>query len=111
MDVHVRRAVTSGLRRRGVDILTAQDDGTTRYEDPDLLDRALELGRVLFTQDDDLLHEAAVRQRRGKAFAGVIYAHQQNITMRQCIDDLELLAKAAHAEELANCVIFLPLRA
>jgi hypothetical protein len=27
MDVHVRRAVTEGLRMRGVDVLTAQDDG------------------------------------------------------------------------------------
>jgi hypothetical protein len=26
-DVHVRRAVTEGLRLRGVDILTAQEDG------------------------------------------------------------------------------------
>jgi len=27
MDVHVRRAVTVGLRLRGVDVLTAQEDG------------------------------------------------------------------------------------
>ena len=26
MDVHVRRAVTAGLRLRGVDVLTAQED-------------------------------------------------------------------------------------
>lgn len=58
MDVHVRRAVTEGLRLRGVDVLTAQEDGTRRLADPLLLDRANELGRVLFTQDDDLLREA-----------------------------------------------------
>jgi predicted nuclease of predicted toxin-antitoxin system len=67
----------------GVDVLTAQEDGTTRLDDDKLLDRALELGRVLFTQDDDLLNETALlRQRRGLPFAGVIYAHQQNITVR-----------------------------
>ena len=27
MSVHVRRAVTAGLRLRGVDVLTAQEDG------------------------------------------------------------------------------------
>ena len=27
MDVHVRRVVTDGLRSRGVDVLTAQEDG------------------------------------------------------------------------------------
>ena len=49
MDGHVRRAVTAGLRLRGVDILTAQENGTGKLPDPDLLDRATELGRVLFT--------------------------------------------------------------
>jgi hypothetical protein len=39
---------------------------------PDLLDRASELGRVLFTMDDDLLVEAAARQNQGVAFGGVI---------------------------------------
>ena len=110
MDVHVRRPVTTGLRVREVDVLTAQEDGTTRWDDPDLLDRALELERVLFTQDDDLLNEAALRQRSGKAFAGVIYAHQQNITVRRSIEDLELLAKACEPAELANRVVFLPLK-
>lgn len=82
MDVHVRRPVTTALRRRGVDVLTAQEDGTARLEDDKLLDRALEVTRVLFTQDDDLLNEAAARQRSGQKFAGVIYTHQQNITVR-----------------------------
>ena len=51
MDVHVPGQVTRGLRLRGVDVLTAQEDGTTTFPDPDLLDRATALGRVLFTQD------------------------------------------------------------
>ena len=54
MDVHVRWAITAGLRRRGVDVLTAQQDGAARFEDPALLDRATQLGRVLVSQDDDL---------------------------------------------------------
>lgn len=40
MDVHVRWAITAGLRRRGLDVLTAQEDGAARFEDPALLDRA-----------------------------------------------------------------------
>ena len=109
MDVHVRRPVTTGLRRRGVEVLTAQEDGTATLDDDELLDRALDLGRVLFTQDDDLLEEAAARQRTGRLFAGVIYAHQQNITVRQTIDDLELIAKACESKELENNVVYLPL--
>lgn len=58
MDVHIRRAVTDGLRLRGVDVLTAQQDLSDELSDDALLDRTTDLGRVLFTQDDDLLLEA-----------------------------------------------------
>jgi hypothetical protein len=110
MDVHVRRSVTTALRLRGVHVLTAQEDGTARWDDGPLLDRATELGRVLFSQDEDLLIEAASRQAQGQPFAGVIYAHQQNVTIRRCLDDLELLAKVCEPLELANRVVYLPLR-
>lgn len=110
MDVHVRRAVTVGLRLRGADILTAQGDGAGEFDDLHLLDRATELGRVLFTQDDDLLKEAARRQETGERFAGVIYAHQLNVTVGQCIEDLELIARATEPEEWANLVTYLPLK-
>lgn len=72
MDHHVPRAITNGLRLRGVDVLTAHEDRTSELRDPALLDRAAELGRVLFTQDDDLLTEATRRQQREQSFHGVI---------------------------------------
>lgn len=50
MDVHVRQAVTNGLRLRGIDVITAQEDGATMFDDAELLDRASQLRRVLFTQ-------------------------------------------------------------
>jgi len=64
MDVHVPYAVTIALRLRGVDVLTAQEDGSQKLEDAALLDRATTLGRILFTRDDDLLREGALRQKR-----------------------------------------------
>lgn len=109
VDVHIRRAVTEGLRLRGVEVLTAQEDDAREFDDPDLLDRATALGRVLFTQDDDLLREAKRRQQTGETFAGVIYAHQLNITIGQCIADLELIAKASEPEEWVNGTVYLPL--
>ena len=109
MDVHVRRAITVGLRLREVDVITAQEDGTAQLSDPKLLDRATALNRVLFSQDADLLREAVWRQRRGKYFAGVIYAHQLKITVGQCLSDLELLAKASEPEDFVHCVEYLPL--
>lgn len=110
MDVHVHRAITTALRLRGADVLTAQEDGSDELEDPDLLDRATQLGRVLFTQDADLLREATRRQRSGAEFAGVVYAHQLGVSIGQCVSDLELIALAGEQEEFVNFVQYLPLR-
>ncbi len=109
MDVHVPAAITRGLLLRGVNTLTAQLDGTTELADPALLDRATALGRVLFSQDEDLLTEATRRQRAGETFAGVIYSHQLAITIGRAISDLDLLANAGNVEDFANRVEFLPL--
>jgi len=109
-DVHVRRAVIEGLRLRGIDILTAQEDRAAEFFDPELLTRAAERGRVLFTQDEDLLAEAARRQETGETFAGLVYAHQLNVTIGGVIADLELIAEATDIEEWTNAVVYLPLR-
>lgn len=109
MDVHIRRSITEALRLRGVDVLTAQEDGAARLSDPDLLDRARQRGRVLFSQDEDLLAEATRRQRTGTSFAGVIYAHQLRVNIGRCIQDLELIAKATDPADWQNWVEYLPL--
>jgi hypothetical protein len=59
MDHHVPKAITVGLRLRDVDVITAYEDGTDQFGDDLLLERAHKMGRALFTQDDDLLEEAA----------------------------------------------------
>lgn len=55
MDHHVPRAISDGLRARGVDLLTAYEDGTNQWEDAALLDRASELGRILISRDYNIL--------------------------------------------------------
>lgn len=110
MDQHVPCSITVGLRLHGVNVITAYEDGASELDDPTLLDRASELGRVLFTRDDDLLAEAAGRQRKATTFHGVIYAHQLRVSIGTCIRDLGLIAKAGEVEDLMNGVIFLPLR-
>ncbi len=109
MDVHVPAAITRELLLRGVDVLTAQLDGSVQLSDSDLLDRATGMGRVVFSQDEDLLAEAAERQRHGKYFAGVVYAHQLGITIGRAIQDLQILADAGTPEDFANRVEYLPL--
>jgi hypothetical protein len=109
LDHHVPVAVSEGLRLRGVDVLTAFDNGTAALEDPALLQRVTELGRVLFTQDADLLVVASEWQSSGREFAGLIYGHQLRLTIGQAIRDLELAAEILNPEDMKNRVEFLPL--
>ena len=94
---------------RGIDVTTAQDDSADNLADPAFLDRATILQRVLFTFDDDVLSEATRRQRERIAFPGVIYAHPLRISIGNCVNNLEMIAKAGEPEDLTNRVMFLPI--
>lgn len=109
LDHHVPRAITNGLRTRNIDVLTAFEDGFDRADDPALLDRATALGRVLFSQDDDLLTEATHRQTEGIPFFGVVFGHQLNVTIGQCVRNLEVIARVGTEDDVQNQIIFLPL--
>ena len=109
MDHNVPAAITIGLRLRGVDVLTAYEDNFHQAPDPVLLNRAHELGRVLFSRDDDLVAEAVARQKEGVAFSGVVYAHQLRVNIGTTIDGLEMIAIAGDPDDLMNKVQFLPL--
>jgi Domain of unknown function (DUF5615) len=110
LDVHIPYAITFGLRLRGIDVLTSQEDGTREVDDDVLLDRATALGRVLFSQDKDLLREAQKRLQLSESFGGVIYAPQLGVSIGQRIDDLELIAQCGEPDEWLNRVDYLPLK-
>ena len=107
MDVHVPLLITRGLRRRSVDVLTAQEDQTARLPDSELLVRSLELGRILFSQDEDLIAEAVRCHRNREPFATIAFARQLELSIGHCISDLETLAKAALPEDAQGQIIFL----
>jgi len=108
MDVHIPRAITIGLRLRNINVLTTQEDNTTRLEDYSLLKRASSLERILVTFDEDFLSIANEMQRNGESFSGIVYCHILNITIGQCIKDLELISNIYSSDEMMNRVEFLP---
>jgi len=81
MDVHVPAAITAGLRHRGNDVLTCQDDGTIRLADEEVLARATHLGRILFTQDEDFLQIANLWRMDQRAIFGLIYCHRPALSI------------------------------
>ena len=109
MDHHIHAAITRGLRRSGVDCLTLQEDGTSQAEDEAVLHRATQLGRVLVSQDQDLLAITHRWQRLGIQFAGLVWSEQNGISVGQGVNDIELIAHVMTADEMRNTVVYLPL--
>jgi uncharacterized protein with PIN domain len=102
MDEHVHRAVTDGLRRRGVDALTAKDAGLLETEDEQHLAFALGNGRVIFTQDAEFLRLHASGQRH----SGIVYAPQQT-AIGAILRGLLLIFDVLSPEDMANHVEFI----
>jgi hypothetical protein len=110
MDVHVPEAITSQLRRRGVDVLTSLEDDMQELPDDKLLERVTELKRVLFTQDIRFRVLAETWQIVGKQFSGLIFGHQLGGTIGQFVQDLEFIAKASDIDEWINVVAYIPFK-
>jgi hypothetical protein len=108
-DVHVDRAIVGQLRLRDVQALTAQEDASDRFSDETLLDHASRLGRPVVTHDIRFLAMAENWQRIGRPFCGLIFAHPMQVSIGQCVRDLELIAKATDPQDWVSAVLRLPL--
>ena len=109
MDVHVPQAVTEQLLRRGVDVLTAIEDGNAELADEVLLDWAGGLGRLIVTYDVRFKAMAEDWQRSGRDFIGLVYAHPLRASIGRLVHDLELIAKATDRGDWRSTVEHLPL--
>jgi hypothetical protein len=109
LDVHVPIAVAESLRRRGIDVMTAQDAGFALLNDEALLQQAADQARVLVTQDADFLEIVSRWNREGRECCGVVFA-RQGIAVGVFLESLELCLYGLSEEELRNQVVFVPLR-
>jgi hypothetical protein len=107
MDVHVPQPITDQLRLRGVDVLTAVEDGCRTLEDDELLEHARTLGRALFTRDKGFKALAESWQRQGRPFAGLLFGHRRG-TIGHFVTDLELIARTTDPVDWVNKVEHLP---
>jgi len=110
MDHHIHSAFTDGLRRRGIDVLTAFEDGRSEADDEELLRRATELERIFVSQDQDLLRITTKSQQTGRIFAGVAFGIQEDLDIGGTIEYLELIAHAMTPDEMRNHVEYIPSR-
>src|SRR5262245_55272948 len=100
IDEHIPSAIAAGLRERGIDVLTIQDDGRTGTDDTDNLRRAFELHRVLVTEDHDYESIAAEFWSNSESFYGIAFVIRWGVSFGTLIGDLEMLATCAEVDEV-----------
>lgn len=83
-------ATAEGLKRRGVQAWSAKDAGNLGLTDKEQLEYAGREKAVIFTHDDDFLSMVAKSEQQ---HYGVIYVHQQKLSVGECIRRLKNLAK------------------
>jgi hypothetical protein len=109
MDHNVSGAITAALRAREIDCLTAREDGAAEIADDAVFQRAVDLDRVLFTEDVDFFAIAARWSRDGREFPGLVFARQMGVTIGQAIFDLQLLSELNEPDAFRNQIVWLPI--
>jgi len=96
-------SVAAGLRRRGIDVSTAAAEKLTGASDTDQLSFAAQSGRVLVTQDADLLR----LHQTGVVHAGIAYCRQGSLSIGEMLRRLVLVHDLVTAEEMETRVEYL----
>ena len=106
-DECVNFAIVQGLQARGVTAWAAKEVGLQGISDQQQLTYAAKEKAVLFTHDDDLLVLVDQWLQEGKEHWGIIYIHQKQLSIGECIRRLMDYATILEAEDMKNCVGFL----
>ena len=102
-DQHIPQPIVDGLRRRGIDILTAQDANRCGFTDPEQLAFATANRRVMFSFDSDFL---AIHQA-GTIHAGIAWCSATKYRIGALIQLLVLLHAVVTPDEMQNVVNYL----
>ena len=102
VDVHVHSAITSGLRRRGIEVLTCQEAQLNTASDEAILQFASSNDWIIFSQDSDFL-KICSEQFPHK---GLVYSHKQN-SIGRIIRGLLLINEILDCVDMENHIEFI----
>lgn len=97
-------AIAEGLKRRGVQAWSARDAGNLGLTDKEQLEYVARGKAVIFTHDDDFLSMVA---KSDQEHYGVIYVHQQKLSVGECIRRLKNLAETRSVMDIKKRIEFL----
>jgi hypothetical protein len=103
MDQHFPGPATRGLRRHGVDVLTAQDAERCGLPDAEQLAYATADQRVMVTFDPDFL----ALHHSGVSHAGIAWCEEQKYTIGQLVRTLLLIHGVLDRKNMQDHVEYL----
>ncbi|MGH2587375.1 MAG: DUF5615 family PIN-like protein [Dehalococcoidia bacterium] len=111
-DENFKQKIVSGLRRRqpDLDLVSAQEVGLTRADDPTVLTWAAAEGRIVITHDRNTMPGFAYeRVRAGLPMPGV-FEVSQSMPIGDAIEELLILAECSLEGEWEGRVHYVSLR-
>jgi predicted nuclease of predicted toxin-antitoxin system len=90
-DMDIAVPVVHFLRRHGVDVLSAREEGSGVLTDSQILARAHVMGRVVLTHDADF---GTLAMHRGEPLTGIVYLRPGGRPPAQVMADLQALLEA-----------------
>jgi len=105
-DENVKAAIVAGLRRNGMDIVTAQERGQRETDDVILLETAASEGRLLLSNDTDFLRIHSEWLGIGRSHAGIVY-WPQRMPIGEAIRRLLAYSLGSSPDEVVGTVRYL----
>jgi len=106
-DECVNGRIVIGLRRRGVDIVTSEDQGLISASDSDQMTRAIALGRTLVTCDHDFFTITNDLMTRQAPFPGIFFI-QPRATIGEAVRIIAEAAKVLDAPTMESRIEWVP---
>ena len=106
-DECVDHRIVTGLRRREINVVTAQDEGLLGASDERNLQRAFELGRTVVTEDHDFLAMVSARAEATEKSPGLIFI-LPGTSVGDAVRSIHLIATIFDAHEMENRIEWVP---
>jgi len=103
-DENIERTIIEGLRRRGIDIISAVEIGYKGKSDLFHIKKANEMKAVILTHDVDFLRIVDTMKIKHR---GIIFAHSKDLSIGECIRGVELIVNVLDEREMENHIEFL----
>ena len=101
-DENIERSIIDGLRRRGIEVISAGELEYYGKSDEFHIRKALEMNAVILTHDNDFL---MIAERIDHS--GIIFSHSRNVSIGQCIRRVELIVSVLTNKDMRNHIEFL----